>query len=425
MASTSISKKRKRDEEGPKVSFRVAEQKGSGNGPVLASFPAVEPPPKTPFRCYAPKRHRSDEGDSEAGPQSVTIAGETDTVEFSTIEGIEAGAGCRYLIGIHDKRTNKTVIRPAPLHVFSRQVKALKGLQPAPVTAAQRIEARNALGEIFGTKKAKAAIRAHERNKVDVSAMQNVAGHLQDRIESSTTTLPTKEEAKATADSSRLIPRYNGDAATPEDVYGLHDIIPELEWNALPISAFMAAQTQRDRVALLPYTRSTWVNQHLQLAFSAPKVNRSTLKILFYISSMLAFRNIAPKKMSDKQALQERLSRIPSVILDGLLSRFSETARDSDQLRSTPQTETSLLTHMFALCLRVDDYATDTTLVASDLSMQVAKVNALFKSLGCKIEKLSMTELKRLGLPDSAAATKRAVLKIPLEFPRPRAKRRT
>lgn len=35
--------------------------------------------------------------------------------------------------------------------------------------------------------------------------------------------------------------------------------------------------------------------------------------------------------------------------------------------------ETMLLTHMFALCLRIDDYATDTTLVAKDLSMAVAK----------------------------------------------------
>lgn len=39
----------------------------------------------------------------------------------------------------------------------------------------------------------------------------------------------------------------------------------------------------------------------------------------------------------------------------------------------TPQMETMLLTHMFALCLRLDDYATDTTLIAKDLSMPVVK----------------------------------------------------
>lgn len=61
-----------------------------------------------------------------------------------------------------------------------------------PVTAQQRLVARAALGETFGTKKAKANIRAQERNKVDVSAMEGVAAHLQDRIEQSTGTLPTQ-----------------------------------------------------------------------------------------------------------------------------------------------------------------------------------------------------------------------------------------
>ena len=61
-----------------------------------------------------------------------------------------------------------------------------------PVSTKQRMEAKAALGEAFGTKKAKANIRARERNKVDVSAMEGVAGHLQDRIEQSTMTLPTQ-----------------------------------------------------------------------------------------------------------------------------------------------------------------------------------------------------------------------------------------
>jgi DNA-directed RNA polymerase I subunit RPA49 len=48
------------------------------------------------------------------------------------------------------------------------------------------------LGKTFGTKKAKAAITAHERNKVDVSAMEGVAGVLQDRIDEGTENLPSQ-----------------------------------------------------------------------------------------------------------------------------------------------------------------------------------------------------------------------------------------
>lgn len=41
--------------------------------------------------------------------------------------------------------------------------------------------------------------------------------------------------------------------------------------------------------------------------------------------------------------------------------------------QTTTQTETNLLTHMFALCLRIDDFATDTAVLATDLSMPVLR----------------------------------------------------
>lgn len=39
----------------------------------------------------------------------------------------------------------------------------------------------------------------------------------------------------------------------------------------------------------------------------------------------------------------------------------------------TPQTETMLLTYMFALVLQVEDYAADVETIAHDLSMAPAK----------------------------------------------------
>lgn len=96
------------------------------------------------------------------------------------------------MVAVHNKRTNTTVLRPAPLHILSRQVKALKGIEPAPVSALERLQARSMLGETFGTKKAKANIRAAERNKVDVSAMEAVAGTIQASIEKNTVALPSK-----------------------------------------------------------------------------------------------------------------------------------------------------------------------------------------------------------------------------------------
>jgi hypothetical protein len=103
-----------------------------------------------------------------------------------------SSSALRYLVGVHNKRTGTTTLRAAPLHILAHEVKALKGLQPAAVSTLQRLEARAALGETFGTKKAKQAIRAQERNKVDVSAMEGVADHLQESILKNTSSLPSK-----------------------------------------------------------------------------------------------------------------------------------------------------------------------------------------------------------------------------------------
>jgi DNA-directed RNA polymerase I subunit RPA49 len=98
----------------------------------------------------------------------------------------------RYYVAVHNKRTRTTSLRPAPTHVLQREAKALKGIPPTAVSAADRIAARATLGAAFGTKKAQATLRAQERNKVDVSAMEGVVGHLQDRIAANTGVLPTQ-----------------------------------------------------------------------------------------------------------------------------------------------------------------------------------------------------------------------------------------
>ena len=149
----------------------------------LASFPAVQPPKSTPFRLY---------GKNTLSAKDAILAGETDTIEFFSSPESQQTSGCTYLVGIYNKRTKTTTLRSAPLHILTRNVKALKNLKPMEVSADERIKLRNTLGEAFGTKKAKAAIRAHERNKVDIDAMRGVAGHIQEDIQENTESLPTQ-----------------------------------------------------------------------------------------------------------------------------------------------------------------------------------------------------------------------------------------
>lgn len=122
------------------------------------------------------------------------------------------------MVGIRDKTTNRIHVRPVPLFLVGHHVKALDTLEIASQAANDYSQARNQLGEAFGTKKARAAIRAMERNQVDVGAMAGVSDVLQDMIGQKTNSLPQKEEADAITDSNRPIPRYNEKALCPADV---------------------------------------------------------------------------------------------------------------------------------------------------------------------------------------------------------------
>ncbi|KLO18764.1 Rpa49 subunit specific to nuclear RNA polymerase I [Schizopora paradoxa] len=426
MASTAT-KKRKRDDlyesdiSGEQATLQLYEEKESAVGPILASFPAITPSKSIAFKCYAQGKAKSD---VEFSSRKLVVAGESDTVEiFSTNESEEAAVGCRYYVGVRNKRTNVVTIRPAPIQVFTRNVKALKNLTPIASSSAERIAARNALGETFGTKKAQKAIRAAERNKVDVSAMQGVTSHIQESIEAKTQSLPTQEKAKELEDESRNIPPFNAEAKTPSEVYELHKIIPQAEFNAIDINEILQASSDYERMSSVPSRRSDWVRHHVSSICNSSKPDKKALKIVLYVSAMMAFYVSAHKLCNDRDALQQRLSGVPSNVIDGLLERFTDNLRGSSERRFSTENQIMLLTHMFALCLRVDNYVTDTTVLANDLKETIIRINQYFKLLGCKIEKLSAPELARLELQGSTEV-KRAVLKVPLEFPKARIRRK-
>ncbi|KAJ7631990.1 Rpa49 subunit specific to nuclear RNA polymerase I [Mycena polygramma] len=429
-ASTSSLKKRKREASPARgIAFKVSSHSVAPNevGPVLVSFPALDAPPSTAFRCYRKKIKTSADPNEEAG--LLTVAGETDAVEFESNDEETrrvAGAGCRYVIAVHNKRTSELTMLPTTMspYILTHTVKALKSIEPAPApSAVEYFQARTALGETFGTKKAKAAIRARERNRVDVGAMEGVMDFVMAGIDKAAEGLMTSEEAKEMADNNRPIPPFSLEATDPSDVYPLHGIIPEPEWKALPVSAFYEAGGPYERKQLLPFKGSDWVNARIELTMEqTDKDRKRSLKILFYISSMMAFRRATDHKFT-KEELPAKLPNVPGAVIDSLLARFTECPRGSTEPRSTPLLQTRLLAHLLALSLRIDNFAADHVLIARDLSLAPDKIAQTFKSLGCKIVTLGERERTKLGLPDSVADEKRAVLTAPVQFPKQRMKK--
>ncbi|KIY65180.1 Rpa49 subunit specific to nuclear RNA polymerase I [Cylindrobasidium torrendii FP15055 ss-10] len=398
------------------------------NVPVLLSFPAIQPTAETPFKCYAHKKSRKDKEANESVPTAVgvTVAAETEDMEFVTnadeTKEVE-GAGCKYMIAVHNKRTGATELLPmtVPVHIVKQNVKALKSAMVDTEKPGGGYQvAKTALGESFGTKKAKASIRAAERNKVDVAAMQGAMDHVMDGIEKGAGGLPSKDEAKAEANANRLVPPYDEHAVEPADIYPLQNIVPENEWKAISISALERAEDFKARLALLPERRSEWVNGHLRKTQGmSPKNIKKTLKFAYYVSTMIAFRRFAGRRECNLDTLQEQLKTVPDTIVEGMYLRFTEASRGSSDRTFTSGCQTKLLTYMFALCLKADGFASDPPTLSNDLGLPVSQVQQTFKSLGCTLKSLSENERAKLGLSNTKSTTKMAVLTAPVTFPNP------
>jgi DNA-directed RNA polymerase I subunit RPA49 len=108
---------------------------------------------------------------------------------------------------------------------------------------------------------------------------------------------------------------------------------------------------------------------------------------------MLAFRQATFKKDIEKDRIYEKLAPLPTIVADSLLSRFTEVPRGTvlcgskaspfncssthvqccSRHQSTSATKTNLLTHMFALCLKLENFAADTETISKDLSMKTSE----------------------------------------------------
>ncbi|GAB1523388.1 DNA-directed RNA polymerase I subunit rpa49 [Rhizoctonia solani] len=373
---------------------KVLEPSSTLVGPVLAHFPSVAPPNGTPAHVY---RSKYSAPDAALESTSTILVSETPQIEYVSTNQDYAAAGhgytCQYMVAIHNRKDNTITFRPAPLYDLTRTVKALKNLETQAVSQAQRMQARNALGEAFGTKKAKAAIKAAERNRVDVGAMKDVRDFVVDSVRGGTSALPTKDAVTEMSLSSRLIPTPDLSASTPSDAYPLANVIPPAEFTSISIQPFLAATTPEDRRALLPHRHSIWIN--------------GRLRALFANGESTASHTLSKATGDPRAALRERLdsATVPDLVFDGLLERFTETARGG-RPTVTSQTETKLFTYLLALCLRIDAFSTVILPLANDLKISPVKLTTYFKSLGCKIQ----------GTGDE----RRAVLTVPLEFPKPR-----
>lgn len=276
------------------------------------------------------------------------------------------------------------------------------------------------LGETFGSKKMKKIIQNKTLNTIDTQQFEDISSQMINDVKEVTKNMLSLEEIRANTCPNHPIPPPNTQTTKLEEVYSLSDIVTEPELSAIHIKPILQEQNERNRALLLPFKNSRYVNEHLSNALKLEKKNKRHIKLLYYVSLLMAFYTNT-HLASKKELLAKKLGDPPLILIDHLITRFSERTFSGTNYETAQSVVTShgmdkILCYLFALCLIIDNFSVDISLLAQDLSLSTQKCKGLFKTLGCKIQ--GCTEAQRLAMNLSKAEVKlykRAVLTLPFE----------
>lgn len=374
---------------------------------------------------------------SRDGSDQLLAAGQSSQTQF---ESQPTSTRNDYLIAKYNPTTNQLVVSDGVGLISLRNLP--NQLKRAAEDEADQsyIQQRTNLGLAFGTKKAIRELNTQQRNKLDQNSFgtsTRLSSVLHESIATQSSSLPSTTQIELAANLARPIPTPNFSAQSPKQVYNIADVVPLNELSAIDLTSILAADNFKDRLSVLPFRRSRFIQNKLRQLFPQSRAgeaistkDQTKLSYVYYLSYLFAFRQAAtPNKdhQLSRQNLADKLSA-PLVIVDGLLSRFTEEiAVGSEQKRKvTSYSQAKVLGYLCVLILFLDNWSTEVGTIASDLGVGERKVDELFKSVGCSLVSASAGERERLlelGIaktPAEARKAKKATLTVPLEFPKER-----
>jgi DNA-directed RNA polymerase I subunit RPA49 len=237
------------------------------------------------------------------------------------------------MLAVHRKSTGATMLVPVQAHTIMPTIKARRRAEDQERSTLTAEEQRILLGQTFGTKKAQKRIAAQQRNKIDAEAadLVELQPHLLANIEAATATLPTLKRIKEEADAARPVPSFDTAATDPRHIYSVEDVAPQGETKAVPIYGLLQAGSAEERIQMLPYKRSRFVNDRLarlldDLGEAPPSgKQKKQIRYLYLLSAHMAFRS----RTHSKDGPRGRLDGIgvPPAIITGIGDRFSEKSK--------------------------------------------------------------------------------------------------
>ncbi|AMD19575.1 HCL576Wp [Eremothecium sinecaudum] len=389
----------------------IAEYKEEPAVVVASFFNGFKAPSETSFELYKNKTSRD----------SFILHGENDRLEYHG-ETEEDNASYDYVLGVYEPSKKSVELYKAPVvsaSVISKSKKKLAG--PVIKQGSSRPSAmRNALGEAFGTKKAKKAIADMERNYIDSDKLVGSAIDIVDSVKTASKDLPSKEQLQQTATEDRPTPLANVDATDVEQIYPIHNIIPKKEWSFIRVGPILNETDTQKKLQMLPFSKSNYITKKLATLTQVSQMQK--LQLLYYLS--LLFGVYDNRRCNDKVKLLEKLNAPPDTLLHGILDRFT-VARPGQFGRSKersfiidPQNEDKLLCYIVAIVMHLENFIVEVSPIAQELGLKPSKMVNIFKTLGAIVKGATVAQAQAFGIPKSAASTyKIATLKVPFKLP--------
>ncbi|KAI9226812.1 MAG: RNA polymerase I associated factor, A49-like protein [Piptocephalis tieghemiana] len=419
-----------------KAEVTLSKDVSSGPGPILATTSGVDLPTEQAFTLYGSSRQQRQH------QQVVSL--ETPVMHYVGSTFGESSyrdiLNARYALGVYDHTTGQITVREVPIVRVQGVVKAmatssatndLVGLSKEETeglgTQGEYAAARTDLGQTFGNRRKRAQISAQERGAVNVEALSSGADAIAGSIQEQSVGIPTQADIQKDVDAGRPLPAFHLDATTPEGIYDAEDLTSKQEINVMPIKDLLQAPTDKDRLSLLPFRSSIFINKRLHQACAANEKDR--IARLYHLSCMLQLSLLTAHSRTVPTLRKKGLDAVPDRVFQGLIHRFFTLVHDSGEEEGkkyslTADDRDKLINYILIQALILNDYRVIIDDFVKDLSMPKTRITEHLRSVGCTISALTVAEREALGLSASEArGSKKAQLTAPLTFPAPKFKR--
>ncbi|XP_069130824.1 DNA-directed RNA polymerase I subunit RPA49-like [Argopecten irradians] len=316
---------------------------------------------------------------------------------------------CKYFVGIRDR--GKMTICDTQIFSMLPKIQGDEEESQKDDASKSYLEKNDYLTEAFGSKKKQKAMENRLRSK---SAAKSIETIMDSAATQAITQLSHISRAQAEDQTDSSIPPCNKEASSPEDVYGLHDIISEREMEALttPASVFYNSTFEQISQWKEQNEYPLYITNHLMSLPLSETERWEKSKCLLYLHYLITFNSINVRVLTQKAPLPEEW---PGVVRTQLLNRFTmklDTEGRSRRYRPA-RLKDKTISYILVLCLIIDEFKVDVTDLIKDLKLSLIRMQNHFRALGC-----TLSTKKTAGEQFTVSAS----LNLPLSFPDPSAR---